>query len=102
MKLANGAPSSADRHVDVAYTYDKLGDAQLKDGKPDEAVTNYQKSLAIARHLAETDPNNFQSQTDLVRRLQKLATVATGDEKDAATKEAVIILDRLDAAVGSR
>jgi hypothetical protein len=60
------------------------------------ALASLDEALAIRRRLAETDTGNVEWQTDLVLALYKLARAATGNQKDAAIDEALVLLKHLD------
>jgi len=57
----------------------KIGDVRIAQGDRAGALASYQASLAVAEHLAKTDPGNAGWQRDLIVSFVKLSEV-TGDK----------------------
>jgi tetratricopeptide (TPR) repeat protein len=96
-RLAKVDHGDIDAQRDLAAAYEKVGDLQVLQSHKSQALMNYKEALVIYRLLVEADKGNGESLTNLAAGLYKLAVASTGDEKDAAIKEALSILDRLDS-----
>ena len=93
--LADDDPQS---QRDLAYNLDKVGEMKAKLGDADGALAAHTESLAVARGLAAGHEAEPGPQIDLVVKLYKFAGAAKGTEKEAAIKEGLDILAKLDAA----
>lgn len=80
----------------------RLGDVQMYQGKPDEALKGYRESFAIAKRLTATDRNNPVWQRDLVVSYGQMgdALVALGnlDEALKSYRDGLSITDRAAAS----
>lgn len=81
--------------ADLAFTLNRLGNArtQLQDNAGSRAA--YREALQIARDLVERDPGSASLQTGLAADLYRVARVEQGKQREAALREALGILERL-------
>ena len=85
-KLAVGDPSNREWQRDLSFSYYKLGNVAVAQGRLPEAAQAYRDSLAIGKTLAADDPGNTQWQRDLSLSYERLGDVALAQGKleDAA------------------
>jgi eukaryotic-like serine/threonine-protein kinase len=96
--LAGRNPGNALWQSDLWFALYKLGEAKLSLGDIAAARSLSVAGLTIIRPLASADPANVQRQLQLVTNLFRLASVGDGSERKHALKEALAILEPLQAA----
>ncbi|MDB5385362.1 MAG: Serine/threonine protein kinaserelated protein [Planctomycetaceae bacterium] len=73
--LAGKYPGDEWCQKQLLLTYDRMGDARLRQEQPTGALEYYQQGLILRRKRAESVPFDFQAQRDLQVCLQKLGKV---------------------------
>ena len=74
---------------DLSLSFEKIGDTLKAQGKPEQALTQYQQSLGIRRALVERDKSNIGWEHDLIALLVKVTmtqSLSGGDDKVAEPK----------------
>jgi hypothetical protein len=74
-QLAGYDASNSDWQSDLATSYEKSGDVQLKQNDLAAALKSYRGCLAIRERLAQSDAGNADWQRDLASGYAKLAKV---------------------------
>lgn len=72
--LVAGNPADAEFQNDLAVSYERIADVMMAQGRREEALASYRKSLAIAEKLA-ADPTNADAQHDLSISYNKVGDV---------------------------
>jgi len=97
-RLAQRDPSNVQWQSDLWFALYKLSEAKLKLGDTAAARGLSTEGLTIVRSLAAGDPANAHHQLLLVMNLYRLASLEDGSERKGALKEALAILEQLQAA----
>ncbi len=96
--LVERDPGNALSQSDLWIAFYKLGEAKLSLGDTAAARGFFADGLPIMRRLVSADPSNVQRQINLVFNLYRLASVQDGSEGKHALKEALAIVEQLQAA----
>jgi tetratricopeptide (TPR) repeat protein len=96
--LVERDPGNALWQSDLWFALYKLSEAKLSQGDIAAARSLSAEGLTIIRSVAAADPSNVQRQLQLVMNLYRLASVQDGSERKRALKEALAILEQLQAA----
>ncbi len=97
-RLAARDPRNALWQSDLWFALYKLAEAKLGLGDTAAARSLCAEGLTIIRPLAAAHPADARRQLMLVMNLYKLASVQDGSEREVALKEALAILEQLQAA----
>jgi serine/threonine-protein kinase len=74
-RLADADPKDARAQRDLSFSFDKIGDVLLRQGKVQQALGQYREGLKIRQRLADADPKNAQAQRDLSISFDKIGNV---------------------------
>jgi cytochrome c-type biogenesis protein CcmH/NrfG len=80
----------------LSATYSKLGDVLAHQVKREEALSAYQTSLAYARMLAESDPDNSELQAGVMESLYRVSTVSDPANARILLTQALAIAETLE------
>ena len=90
---------NAQRDLDLAISYEKVGDALMAQGNVADALKSYRESLAIIKILADDNPDKVEWQRDLSVSYAKVGNVLTaqGHLAEALTsyRDGLAITERL-------
>jgi tetratricopeptide (TPR) repeat protein len=95
-KLAAADAGDLTLQRQLAALHERLGALAAADGATDDAQASLRQAVAIREQIAKIDPDNALWQTELASSLMQLA--AAGDDPPAHLKEALALLQKLDAA----
>jgi hypothetical protein len=96
--LAERDPSNALWQSDLWFALYKLSEAKLSLGDTAAARGHSAEGLTIIRSLAAGNPADTRHQLQLLMNLYRLGSLEDGPERESALKEALAILERLQAA----
>jgi tetratricopeptide (TPR) repeat protein len=98
-KIARGEPENLTYRRDLSLAFDDLADALEDDGKLEQSLEAFRKSLAIGRTLVGREPDNRQWAREVAVTLRNIGRVLTTLRKlsDAliAYRESLAIVSRL-------
>lgn len=80
--LAAGNPLDLDAQLNVALSYERIGDVRKEQGRIEEALSDYRKSLAIAQAVIDRASRNTRAHDALAVAYQKIGNVLYFDNKN--------------------